>query len=108
MSAGGHQCEPQDPQPEYDVLHPSGHLLFRSARGGYLHSVVIDDEAMRSDARSLAEAIVLAADVSFFRALMRVRQEIVDAGHSPSADVPTSQDMDAADQALRQHKLLVC
>lgn len=98
-------ADSEDADPKYDVTHPSGNVLFRSARGGYLHSVVLNDEAMQADSRRLAEAIVLAADVSFFKSLMQVRQEIVDAGHTPSAEVPTRHDMDAAVEALCRHEL---
>ncbi len=53
-----------EPNPDFDTIHPSGHILFRSCRGGYLHSVVLTDAALSTDAQSLAEAIVRTADVS--------------------------------------------
>jgi hypothetical protein len=65
-----------DADPEFDVTHPSGHLMFRSCRGGYLHSVVLSDAALDADAESLAEAVLLAADVSHLRAVMRIRRQI--------------------------------
>lgn len=91
--------------PRYDAAHPSGHILFRSCRGGYLHSVVLADLAMDADAHMLAEAVVLTAEVSYLKALMRVRHEIVAAGHTPSGDVPTRQDLELAAQKLRHHQL---
>ena len=94
-----------EPNPEFDAVHPSGHILFRSCRGGYLHSVALTDAAMSSDARSLAEAIKLTADVSYLKALMEVRGEILAAGHTPSAEVPTTSDFEAASAALREHRL---
>jgi Protein of unknown function (DUF2694) len=95
-----------EPNPEFDVVHPSGHILFRSCRGGYLHSVALTEAAMSADSGSLAEAILLTADVSYLKALMQVRGEIVAAGHTPSAEVPTNSDFDAAAAALRDHRLL--
>ncbi len=94
-----------EPNPEFDAVHPSGHVLFRSCRGGYLHSVALSEAAMSTDASTLAEAIKLTADVSYLKALMEVRGEILAAGHTPSADVPTSSDFDAAVAALRDHRL---
>jgi hypothetical protein len=93
------------PNPEFDVVHPSGHILFRSCRGGYLHSVALTEEAMSTDAHSLAEAIKLTADVSYLTALMEVRGEILSAGHTPSAEVPTTSDLEAAVAALHDHRL---
>lgn len=91
--------------PAFDVVHPSGHVLFRSCRGGYLHSVALAEAAMDADATSLAEAIVRTADVSYLKALMEVRGEIVAAGHTPSADVPTERDLHDAVEALHEHRL---
>lgn len=45
---------------------------------------------METDAETLAEAILLTADVSCLKALLEVRNEIVAAGHTPSAQVPTT------------------
>lgn len=94
-----------EPNPEFDAVHPSGHVLFRSCRGGYLHSVALSEAAMDADAASLAEAIRLTADVSHLRALMEVRAEILAAGHSPSDDVPGKVDLDEAIRRLAEHRL---
>ncbi len=51
-----------EPDPEFDATHPpSGHILFRSCRGGYLHSVALAEPAMDADAQTLARAILLTA-----------------------------------------------
>jgi hypothetical protein len=94
-----------EPNPDFDALHPSGHILFRSCRGGYLHSVVLTEEAMSADAESLAAAVKLSADVSYLRALMEVRAEILAAGHTPSDEVPSPADLEAAVSALARHDL---
>jgi len=91
--------------PEFDAVHPSGHVLFRSCRGGYLHSVVLTEEVMSAEAQSLAAAIKLTADVSYLQALMEVRSEILSAGHTPSAEVPTRTDLNNALSALAAHQL---
>jgi len=78
-----------EPDPDFDATHPSGHVLFRSCRGGYLHSVALSEGAMYTDAETLARAITLTADVSYLRAAMQVRAEILAAGHTPSAEVPS-------------------
>jgi hypothetical protein len=91
--------------PGFDATHPSGHVLFRSCRGGYLHSVALTEAAMATDASSLAEAIRLTADVSHLRALMEVRAEILTAGHTPSNEVPTRTDLDDAVARLSDHRL---
>lgn len=93
------------PNPDFDAVHPSGHLLFRSCRGGYLHSVVLTEEAMSTDVQTLTTAIKLTADVSYLRALMEVRSEILAAGHTPSDEVPTEADLDDALAALAEHQL---
>ncbi|MEZ0356252.1 DUF2694 family protein [Mycobacterium sp. SA01] len=94
-----------EPDPEFDAVHPSGHILFRSCRGGYLHSVALAEPAMDADAQTLAQGILLTADVSNLKALMQVRAEIVAAGHTPSDDVASSRDLELATEALRQHRL---
>jgi hypothetical protein len=94
-----------EPDPEFDAAHPSGHILFRSCRGGYLHSVALAEPAMDADAHTLARAILLTADVSYLKALMQVRAEILAAGHSPSPDVPGSGDLEVATAALMGHRL---
>jgi hypothetical protein len=43
-----------EPDPEFDAVHPSGHILFRSCRGGYLHSVTLAEAVMDTDAQTLA------------------------------------------------------
>lgn len=93
------------PNPAFDAVHPSGHILFRSCRGGYLHSVLLSGDALNTEAATLAEAILRAADVSHLKALMQVRAEIVAAGHTPSAEVPTAHDLSAAIEALLDHRL---
>jgi hypothetical protein len=94
-----------DANPAFDTVHPSGHILFRSCRGGYAHSVALSEAAMDTDARTLAQGILLTADVSYLKALMEVRSEIVAAGHTPSAEVPTAHDLDVAIEKLLAHEL---
>lgn len=94
-----------EPNPAFDTAHPSGEVLFRSCRGGYLHSVVLTEEAMTTEASRLAQAIVLAAEVSFLKAALEIRGEIVTTGHSPSAAVPTNDDLRAATERLGAHQL---
>lgn len=91
--------------PAFDTVHPSGHILVRSCRGGYMHSVALSEEAMDTDAQTLAKGILLTADVSCLKALLEVRDEIVAAGHTPSTAVPTPRDLDAAIEKLLAHKL---
>ncbi|AKK25418.1 DUF2694 family protein [Mycobacterium sp. EPa45] len=94
-----------EPEPEFDATHPSGHILFRSCRGGYLHSVALAEPAMDAEAHTLAQAILLTADVSHLKALMGVRAEILAAGHTPSDEVAGSRDLKLATEALVQHQL---
>jgi Protein of unknown function (DUF2694) len=94
-----------DADPAFDTVHPSGHILVRSCRGGYMHSVALSEGAMETDAQTLAQGIVLTADVSCLKALLDIRDQIVAAGHTPSAEVPTPQDLDAAIEKLLAHKL---
>lgn len=94
-----------DAEPDFDAVHPSGHIVFRSSRGGYLHSVGLAEPAMDSDAETLAHAVMLTAEVSYLRALVRVREEMIDNGHTPSADVPERDDLEAAVDTLLQHRL---
>lgn len=61
-----------------------------------MHSVALSEEAMETDAETLAQGILLTADVSCLKALLEIRDEIVAAGHTPSAEVPTPRDLDAA------------
>lgn len=94
-----------DPNPAFDTVHPSGHILVRSCRGGYMHSVTLSEEAMETDAETLARGILLTAEVSHLKALLEVREEILAAGHTPSAEVPTPYDLDAAIEKLLAHQL---
>ncbi len=91
--------------PAFDTVHPSGHILVRSCRGGYMHSVTLTEAAMNTDAESLTEGILLTADVSYLKAVMEVRGEIVAAGYTPSAEVPTAEDLDEAIERLVAHEL---
>ena len=94
-----------DADPEFDTVHPSGAILFRSCRGGYAHVSSSSQAAMDTDAQSLAEGILLTADVSYLKALMEVRAEIVAAGFTPSAEVPDPHDFAEAIEKLLTHKL---
>ena len=94
-----------DANPAFDTVHPSGHILVRSCRGGYMHSVALSEDAMETVAEALAQGILLTADVSCLKALLEVRNEIVAAGHSPSSEVPSPHDLDAAIERLLAHKL---
>lgn len=94
-----------EPDPEFDAVHPSGRILFRSCRGGYLHSVTLAESAMDTDTQTLAKAVLLTADVSHLKALMAVRAEIIASGHTPSADVPTERDLLVATEELQRHQL---
>jgi hypothetical protein len=91
--------------PAFDTVHPSGHILVRSCRGGYMHSVTLSEAAMGSDAETLAQGILLTVDVSYLKAVMEVRGEIVAAGYTPSAGVPTAHDLDVAIEKLVAHEL---
>ena len=75
--------------PAFDTVHPSGHILVRSCRGGYMHSVTLSEAAMHTDAESLTQGILLTADVSYLKAVMEVRGEIVAAGYATSREAPT-------------------
>ena len=94
-----------DANPAFDTVHPSGHILVRCCRGGHVHSVALTEEAMATDSAALAQGIVLTADVSCLKALLEVRDEIVASGHTPSAQVPTPGDLDAAIEKLLAHTL---
>lgn len=94
-----------EPDPAFDAVHPSGDVLFRSCRGGYLHSVVLTEAAMGADAQRLAEAIILTADVSFLKAALEIRGEIVATGRTPSAAVPSNDDLRVAGERLLSHQL---
>jgi hypothetical protein len=94
-----------EPDPDFDAVHPSGHLMFRSCRGGYLHGVVLSESAMDGDADTLAEAVLRAADVSHLKSVMQIRREIIEGGFTPTPSLPTPVDLDAAEAALRGHRL---
>jgi hypothetical protein len=94
-----------EPHPEFDAAHPSGQVLFRSCRGGYLHSVALTEAALDATAENLAAAILLTAEVSHLRALMQVREEILAAGHTPSDSVPGIADYETAVERLAAHEL---
>jgi hypothetical protein len=94
-----------EPDSAYDAVHPSGHLMFRSSRGGYLHSVLLSESAMDADSESLARAVLLTAEVSHLAAVMAVRQEIIDAGFTPSAGIPGPSDLGRAEGVLLRHRL---
>lgn len=95
------------PNPEFDAVHPSQTILARSCRGGALHSIALSEHAMETDANSLAEGILRTASVSHLLAMMEIRAELI-AGSSddgPTSDVPTPQDLDEAVIALKAHQL---
>jgi uncharacterized iron-regulated protein len=48
---------------------------------------------------------VLTADVSYLKAVMEVRAEIVAAGYTPSAELATAHDLDMAIDSLVAHEL---
>lgn len=91
--------------PEFDAVHPSGHVLFRSSRGGYLHSTALSEGTRGADAGELAAAVLLAAEVSHLRAVMQIRREIIDAGFSPSAGLATPAELHRAEAELSRHRL---
>lgn len=93
------------PDPAFDTVHPSGGVLFRSARGGYLHSVTLNEAAMRSDPETLARAVLLTAQVSHLKAVMQVRQDIIDAGFTPSVQIAGPAEMERAQAELLDHRL---
>ena len=92
--------------PAFDTLHPSGRVLFRSSRGGYLHSVVLDESALHADAATLAKAVLLTAEVSHLKAVMQIRQEIIDAGFTPSSEIAGPADFERANGERLDHRLL--
>jgi hypothetical protein len=94
-----------EPDAAFDAVHPSGHVLFRSCRGGYLHSVVLSEAVVDSNAQALAEAVLRAAEVSHLKAALQIRREILDSGFSPSAELATPADLDRAEAGLAGHLL---
>lgn len=95
------------PNPAFDAVHPSHAIMARSCRGGALHSVVLAEQVMDTDAASLAEGILRTAEVSFIKAGLEIRAELIAAASDPgpSPGVPTPQDLDEAMVALRAHTL---
>lgn len=91
--------------PAFDAGHPSGQVMFRSTRGGYLHSVALGESAMRTDPQTLARAILLAAEVSHLKAVASIRREIIEAGLTPSAALAGPADLDRAQAELFSHRL---
>ena len=51
------------------------------------------------------QGIVRTADVSYLRAALAVREEIIAAGHSPSAELAGPADLRAAVARLAEHRL---
>ena len=94
-----------DAEPEFDVTHPSGQVMLRSCRGGYLHSVVLSEAVQDSYAESLAQAVLFAADVSHLRAVMQIRRQITEAGFTPSEELATPTDLRRAEAVLEEHRL---
>lgn len=93
-----------EPDPRFDALHPSGQILFRSCHGGYLHSVVLGESALSFAADDLVDAVLLTARVSHLRAVMDVRQQIIDSGFTPSAELAAPEDLEAAETELVNHR----
>lgn len=94
-----------DHDPDFDAVHPSGQVMFRSCAGGYLHSVALDESALRTDSDSLARAVLLTAEVSHLKAVMRIREDIVASGFTPSAEIAGPADFDRAYAELLGHRL---
>ena len=66
-----------------------------------MHSVTLTEAAMHTDAESLTEGILLTADVSYLKAVMEVRGEIVRRRVHPVGRVPTAEDLDDGDREIR-------
>lgn len=94
-----------EPDPHFDAVHPSGQVMFRSCRAGYLHSVVLSEEVAAVDAETLAQAVLRAAAVSHLKAVMQIRGDIIAGGFSPSAELATPADLSRAEAALADHSL---
>jgi hypothetical protein len=97
--------KPDEPDPRFDAVHPSGQLMFRSTSGGYLHSVVLSESIAEHHASALADAVLRTADVSHLKAVMQIRQEITKAGFSPSREMAMPADLDRAQTVLLHHQL---
>ena len=70
-----------------------------------MHSVALTEDAMAADAQTLAQGILATSEVSYLKALMEVRAEIVAAGYTPSAEIPTAETLEAAVRRLHAHEL---
>ena len=66
---------------------------------------VLLDSADVAASISAPHAVLLAAQVSHLKAVMRIRQDIVAAGFTPSADLAEPADLDRAEAVLREHAL---
>ena len=98
--------------PAFDTVHPSGHILVRSCRGGYMHSVTLTEAGAQLvvQLRHAFDDIDAALESinrfrSYLKAVMEVRGEIVAAGYTPSAEVPSTDDLDIAIERLVAHEL---
>ena len=70
-----------------------------------MHSVALTEDAMAADAETLAQGILVTSEVSYLKALMEIRAEIVAAGFTPSAEIPTAEALRTAASRLRDHEL---
>lgn len=88
----------------FDAIHPTGTILFRSLRGGIMQGCELQEDIHDHfpDAETFTEAVLLTARVSHLRALMEVRQELLDSHMQPER-LATRDDLDAAEQALLNH-----
>jgi Protein of unknown function (DUF2694) len=60
-------------------------------------------DILNTDVEGSAQGILLTADVSYLKAVLEIRGEIVAAGYTPSAEVPTAHDLDMAIAKLVAH-----
>ena len=67
--------------------------------------MVLSDGALEADATELARAVLLAADVSHLRAVMRIGRQITEAGFTPSDELATPADLRRAEAVLQEHRL---
>lgn len=90
----------------FDAVHPSGCILFRSGRGGFMQGIQLTADTMNvfTNPNALAEAILLTGRVSHLKALLEIREETLAAGLRPTAAVPTYDDLAEAESALRNHR----
>lgn len=68
-----------------------------------MHSIVLAEGAMHTDVDTLAQAILLTAQVSYLKAVVHIRQDIIESGHTPSEQMPTIADLDSATDILQRH-----